>query len=567
MYIDTSLMRTPFLKIRMGPPMNNKGVTKLVDLPPHVASLLSMFEYNQVIDGGQSSIGQVTLNFVEGSFNDSGTGMGKVGTDNPGSLLDLMLDVNSSEAIRYIKPEEIDKSIKQVEETRAVEEKTLLNSKVYGTSLLDSLQKSADAALQQEQQNSSEAVFLFQERNVVEVTWGYREADGGTEPLLHSNTVVGQIARIIHRAHESDIPTLEIFAIDYGSGEFSKLKPEVGLNFSRGVCAKRLKLTNQQMMDKRSYSGVAANEPGMVDDVVRAVATFIPNCETNIKLTDEERKLDLQQKSSNRTWASGMTLNEFLKDLAEKLYAHYWVSSRIDKETGKLIHVINVVSRIQKESKVTYCFSWKGGEKEQKYPSTVFNTVKSFTLSLFPEGGQGGSSSGVDTENKLMIGDSSPVTVQMVAKDKSEAKLIESTATEIKFDNTVLNGAGKYHESAGVSDHQATSKLYAGRMSRALRLDFITLGIPLFGPSTINMFNIGRRYSGEYYVLSVAHRISASDGYICTVMANTNAIAKGGVTNRDSMVQEPVLPEVEVTLMGSSDTDIESTERAKKGDK
>lgn len=562
MYIDTALMRTPFIKIRVGPPMNNKGETKLVDLPPHVATLLSTFEYNQVIDGGQGSMGQVTLNFVEGSFNDSGTNIGKVGFDNPGSLLDLMLDVNDQEPIRYISPEEIDKSIKQVEDTRIAENTKLLQSSTQDISLLNSLKKNEQAILEQTQKESFSPVFLFQERNIVEVTWGYSEADNSSQSLLGSNTVVGQIVRIIHRAHESEIPTLEIFAVDYGTGEFSKLRPQNGRNFNRKLCAERLATKGLKMYDKRSYAGAAGHQPGMVIDVVRALATYIPNCEANVVLTDEEHKLDLQQDNSNRTWGTGMTLHEFLKKLTEKLYAHYWVTSRINKETGQLTHVINIVSRTEKESKTLFNFVWKGGTVDPEDKSIVFNTVKSFTLSLFPDGGQGGSSSGVDTEKKLMIGESDPVSYQVIATPGSGSKLIESTATTIKMDGTSLNGASKYNESSNISDHQATSKLYAGRMSRALRLDFITLGIPSFGPGIIHMSNIGRRYSGDYYALSVAHKISASDGYICTVLANTNAIAKGGVTNKDSLVQEATLPDVYYTVVaqdGETPVDIEPT--------
>jgi hypothetical protein len=561
MYVDTSLMRTPFIKIRVGPPMDNKGDTTLIDLPPHVAGLLSTFEYNQVIDGGDGAIGQVTLNFVEGNFNDSGTGMGKVGYDNPGSLLDLMLNINSSEPIKYVDPEEIAKSRTEVEASIAKEDDKLLSPKILDGSSLDALHRNAEETLQSVNSKNADSIFLFQENNVVEITWGYVEADGGTEPLLESNTVTGQMIRIIHRAHESDMPVLEVFIIDYGTGEFSKYRPSTAINFDRGTCAKRLQLAGLKMVDTRSYEGQSAFEPATTDDVVRTIATIVPNCEGVVILTDEERQLDLQQKGSGRVWSTGMTLNEFLRDLAKKLDAHYWVSSRLDNKTGKLIHKINVVSRRQQESRVSYRFIWKGGDTFSPYIIKRFNTVKSLTLSLFPEGGQGGSSSGIDTEKKLMVGDSKQVQVAVVAYSEEKKQSIESTKTIMAWDATSLHGAGKYGESSEISDHKATVKMYANKMSRALRLDFITLGIPLLRPSTISMSNIGRRYSGEYYALSVAHRISASDGYICTVMANTNAIAKGGVINKDSLVQEAVLPDKVVTLVSEDGTpdDVEST--------
>jgi len=514
MFIDLKQMTEPFFEVRIGPPGAKRE--DLVLLDNTIARYIVNFEYSEVVNGGKDAASSIKLLFQEpDGF--------------PGTLLDLALD---SGTIRFFDAASVASGRTPQDDVPQL---------ISGVNPLDSESKKQSESVRIETlkkfKKQARTTFLFQERNIVEVSWGYRNSV--SDQRLRPRTVRGEILTVTYKASESSLGLVEIQATDYGSSEMSKLYVKEGINFTR----RRVKeLLDGNLLDTSDRADTA---PARVDDIFRAIALkFLPNTTVRINLTDEELKFDEQEAVSNRSIAKGMNFHLFLKELAEKVHAHYSIST--DVVDGRIVNVINLVSRSIAESKSRYHFMWMSGlggrgVQTKDLDDGVFNTIKDFDLQLYPVGGSGAASSGIDSKSKSGIGDSSEYTLRLTAHTGKAEKLtgdsfkrvtpqqVLTSSPDAKA-NTNSTGASVYNPSSDQKDHTNVASRYAGRMDKSLRLALTTIGIPQLKPQVIQLSNVGKRYSGMYYLLSVKHTIDPNSGYLCHVVGESNAISAGGVS-------------------------------------
>lgn len=557
MLVDRREMIDPFFEVRIGPP----GATQdqLVLLTPRIHGFIESFEYSEMVDGGRGSASRITLNFLEDN-------------NKPGSVLDLAFDKKGN--IKFVDAATIrngkarDTEIKELEQQEAnIDENTA-----------ETLKKSISKKLEALRKAKFEDVpnFILQERNTVQVTWGYRSQKANEK--LASRTVRGEILQINHRAGENDIPTTEVMAVDLGSGELHKIYPSTGITFTVGKIKRRLgsKALGTTIKDKQGNTiNRSDDSPARIDDIIKVLATksFLKRAKARVLLTKEELQLDLQDNTSGRTWPLGMSMHAFISQLTEKLFAHYYTTYENN------VLVINIISRRIFEKNAKFHFLWKSGigatgSQDFKQDSTVYNTILSYQLSLYPEGGSGASSTGINTETKKVVGSLATTSIEFSTRftpSEVEVKEIPSQKMNdtdpdlgVVDDDNLTAGVTVYKESSGDSDHVSTADQLAGRMERGLRLQFRTIGIPQLTPATIQMSNIGSRYSGLYYLLSVTHRITNSDGYVCECVGESNAIATGGTTVKGPPVRLNLISKTTGQFRadpGANPVDFESTIR------
>jgi len=520
-YVDLSLMRDPFFEVRIGPPGAQEK--DLILLTPEIHALIDQFEYSEVRDGGNNSASTIKLVFYE-DLNKSG------------SVLDLVLDKAGPGLVKFLEPRTVQSSL---QEQKALEQAEFEQGKDSLDPLKErSLKKSLQERVKdlKKKQSDNAHTFLLQERNTIQVTWGYRT--GSSNSNLQPRTVRGEILQITHKASESDIPTTEVQAVDFGSGEMSKLYPVEGQSFTRKIIKGLLGSYGLKDTSKRSDTA-----PARIDDIVRAITLggIILNSRPNIDLTKEELKLDIQDETSSRTWAKGTNLHGFLRELAEKIHAHYFVSSEV--VNGKIVIVLNLVSRRKFEGTNKFRFIWKGGSKginSDQESSISYHTVLNYNLQLYPAGGEGATSSGICSESKKMVGHVTNTSIQFGQRHSEQLKFLNIPKPNTSLSPKVVDpkqqqaansiGVSTYNASCSPEQHIAEADRIAGRMDKSLRLEFSTIGIPQLSPGVIEMDNIGIRYSGLYYLLSVVHKISADDGYICTCVGESNSVATGGTS-------------------------------------
>jgi len=555
-FIDLALMRDPYFEVRIGPP--GAQDKDLIPLSPEVHALIDSFEFNEMRDGGNGSASQIKLVFYED-------------LNRAGSVLDLVLDKSGPGLIKFLSPETVatgKQEQKAVEQAASEQGKDTSDPKKSGE-LKKSLEKRVTDLKKKQAEDAP--TFMLQERNTVQVTWGYRTTSSNSK--LHPRTVRGEILQITHRASEGDIPVTEINAVDFGSGEMSKLYPVEGKAFTRGI-VKQL-LGGYGLLDKSSRPDTA---PARLDDIVRAIALggIILNAETNIDLTAEELKLDIQDETSSRTWATHTNLHGFLKGLAEKIHAHYFVTSH--SVGGQLKVVLNLISRRKIEGSNKFRFIWKGGAQginSGDQNSLSYNTVLNYNLQLYPGGGEGAASNGVCSEEKQLVGHVATTSVQFrtnMGKPAANLKVKEpgkGQAAKVvdpkqqKAANAV--GISTYNASCSPENHVAEADRIAGRMDKSLRLEFNTIGIPQLQPGVIEMQNIGQRYSGLYYLLGVTHKISADDGYTCNCVGESNSVSTGGTSVVAPPVRNDLAEQVRLGFRGDKELSLSNLEKVKQG--
>lgn len=526
--IDRSQMRHPFFEVLIGPP--GAKVSEMVKLPAELRRLISSFEYTEAIDGGKGSAARIRLIFYDSDHKSA-------------SVLDRTLEqTGGTQTISYLDPEQVrngkllNKRIKAKKEEIA---KTVIKSPDDKESI--KLRNSRLKEVRELENKRKNVRFLIQERNTIQVIWGYKNHDGKIQKL--SNRIArGEILQINHKASAGDIPLTEVLAVDIGSGEMSAIYPKKGINFDNETVNEHIKIGSPKGISIKRLDGTylarKSTDPARIDDIFEAIAqSFLNNARTNIQLTKEELELDIQDSNSSRTWAQGTNLHSFLKNLAEKLYANYFITTELND--GKLRVVLNLISKRIFEENIKFHFAWKSnlndaGIEHSKTSSLVFNTMKSFNLALYPGGGSGASSSGICSKDKKLVGHVSNVDIRFSAKLyeqreklKLPQKLDDRNPDSAK--NIDSTGVATYSAACNPEQHESTANRLAGRMERGIKITFVTIGIPQLTPRVVKVSNIGVRHSGLYSLLSVTHKISDADGYICNCVGESNVVASGGV--------------------------------------
>lgn len=535
-FIDSAHMREPFIEVSIGPP--GALPEEMIVLPASLHVLIDNFTFSEFVDSGKGSASRIKLVFLEDQ-------------NKPGSILDTTIKNvgKTGKLVRYLDAQTLS------EGKRLSEEAARISKKI--ASLIPSADvKEATKTLklrETEQRNLEEVekkiqnqapLFMLQERNTIEVRWGYRKA--GTEGKLKSRKIKGEILQITHRATESNIASTEVMAVDIGSGEMAKIYPKKGINFSIEQTLKLIKKAipgppNSASPDPRVTDTNKKTAPARLDYILQAVAdSLLGRTRTNIQITEEEALLDIQDENSSRNWTQGMNLHEFLMKLADKIYAQYFVTT--DFETNET--VLNLISKRKFEEKNAFHFMWKSGLGGQgidsaELSSLTFNTVKDFNLALYPGGGSGASSTGVCSNKKQITGHLAPVNIKFGAKMYEKRELIElrpqsqsdkdPNSEKALKDSTGEDSTGAPIYSAACKDntHESLANRLAGKMERGLKLSFTTIGVPQLKPGVIKFSNIGRRYSGMYNLLSVEHKVDKS-GYVCSCVGESNVVVGGG---------------------------------------
>lgn len=549
MLVDKFDLRYPFFEVRVGPP----GATEdqLVLLPPNLHRLIEVFEYTEVVDGGQDSASRLRIVMLEDQHR-------------PGSALDLVLDKKGN--IRFLTTDQVQSGLARQKEIDALaEEQATTEEELRSNPLKQDIQKRLISLGQEKAEDTP--TFIFQERNTIQVRWGYKSRRNSIN-ALNDRVARGEIIQIRHRAPEGDIASTEIEAIDQGAGEFHKIVPREGKTFKVGD-AKRILGSNALGVTGRSDEA-----PARVDDIIRMIAKdVLKDTVADVRLTKRELDLDIQQETSIRSWTMGQSLHEFLLSLAEGINAHYFVSHRQEQT------VIHFVSRKLYESKGAFHFLWKSGigasgAQNFNTDSLIFNTIKSYTMSVYPQGGKGATSTGVCSEQKQKVGalaensvifsdrfGAGPISIEQNTEDAQSLR----SADVDNYRKNDATGLAEYKETCSRDNHVAAADALAGRVERQLKFTMNTIGIPQLAPSVIRVSNIGNRYSGLYYLLSVKHRITPSGGYTCSCVGESNSVATGGVATKPSQVRMDLLNRSTIHFVGSGNLDFDESDPAGPG--
>jgi hypothetical protein len=472
-------LRTPIYEVSV---ISSKDTSQRLTLPTQIARLISKVEIHEVYDVGCFHPLTISITFAEGSrepFSLTGdnadvNSLYSLGDDGSGSLTNL---IGMLTDLKFITDSSGLTSVTAVEKLKF--DATATNSP-----------KDPQLTYVNNPTTASTGDYLFKQGNLIQVKWGYLESPDWYR------TVAGVIISIQADYPDNDQPTLTITSQPLTT-VFDQVTPIKGVPFSKASVLSGTTPTSFEDMT--------------VQEVVQAVAKM-GGFKTFISPDLLAKKFD---KRHVKVWAGGVSLHEFLSELARKTLSVYEIElgedgtyllkfiSRRDrakevklhlfapnlfayKQPGTLLKSISV--KVSFDTITTAAFTGINNKGDTSYYKAYHGGIvgtTTYSNHLFaPTNSTDSDSVAVQLADSLPSGDFSGLTsVKPWADDKT--LMAESTAG------------------------------HAGCMNKITSLEFTSLGFPYIKagePILVN--NIGRRFSTVYYAQEVTHLLDA-EGYVC----------------------------------------------------
>jgi hypothetical protein len=519
MAIDYSKLRTPFFEIKIGGaqagPTRIKVIKnkkeEIVDSPEWVIlpmSLLRLVEsievYEVLFTPEYDDFAKIVIKFVTGSREPLPIGPYATNTE-------LALSNNSSSLLDILMP------------TRAVSNTTKYPIRNVKAEVTD------NGKIKTEIYDVSTAPkYLFQERNAVEVTFGYKEL-----PTSYNRVATGYIAIVQSEFPESGSPriTLTCQMRSFVDQMNPVLPPKLGIILRENNTA-HVKDVDIHSLIKNLWEGLG----GLLDKDHLILSE-------NLNINTLENNLTL-------SWPKTESVDQFIKKLASWNYAYYDIIphpidkkpvlifiKKADFESGLMLNAPNLFNykapgSIIKSINLKVDFAISAANTQMLVDQNGnFGSVTSFTGK---EQQSLAKTNDPNTDDNLKGVQSFPYEEFISLDPANGVNPIPFCAQISSYLDNKHSNRVEYHpgrSSAQFADPY--SSVRAATMANAVQMEIVTIGHPKLTPGLIHLNGLGTRYSGKYRVLSVSHIID-SNGYICRAQAVSHALSKGGIEILDT---------------------------------
>jgi hypothetical protein len=500
---DYRKFKTTFFELVISDP---EGKSK-VKLPHHILRLVEKLEFKEVWDNKNSSTDMLTVSFLEGSREPAspneelGTkGLYNIPNEGPGADMNIAgsvtnrvglindLRFSGSAGITFLSPGE-----KRTGRIRKAPVKNV----------------NGDTVSRLHKQENAKPVFLFQENNLIELTWGYKE-----DPDTVRTVTYRMLTFKVNYPKTGQIRTT-IMAFDAGA-MLDKLSPsETSIDFG-------------EIIRTVGGAGDIGGEEVAFDENVTTTEMVENLCAQAGIACLVSPVLDLANAGSRKVWFVGQSFEQFMRELAKKHNSVYKV--KIDPTTGKETLIFLTKHDLKKHTIAPL------NEEYFIYKSAGSIILDLNVMADFKN--YAASTVKTMTEEKKKNTQINQVSVgQFENKDPNSAS---ATNLNNQYGAGVLlqkNTLGESNPSTGQSESRgdedpASQAALAQNTTdkldeRKVVLSLTTLGFTGLSAGSINVQGIGLRYSGVYQVRAVTHLIN-NRGYTCKVIADTLSVPSGG---------------------------------------
>lgn len=509
--------KTPFFQIRIG----DAGGNDMVDLPPSLMGLVEKIEITESI-AGCTVVQQFNIVMSEGSrepFNkDLTTDTTSLYSDADitnanGMLTDLQFTTLKSGNLGFTS--RIPSSIGQ----------TIIFSK--GSSIALDLGLTGAAAenpenriiVSDELPKVKKAKYVFEQRNVVEVAWGY------VEDINSVRHIRCAIANVQTDFPENGTPSTTITCLGPESftAQLSPIKP---MHFRTPIPAGVDTDSGIPIIDYREL------------DVEQTINSLF----VGFHVIVSDNLLNSGNESSHsRVLIPGKSPDQFLRELARStngVFINYY-STKKQKPVVVFLSRNDFLSRevIPNRRLMVY----KGQD----------SILKSISIKTDYNGLTGAAASGIADDGTTVTATANNggfAEVQLVDKSLLDSSPLGGNAVpQAVAMNAAMGNGNNVSADVEISPEantpetlRETSAAVAACRNRLVYLEFTSLGFPKITPGLIYFGGIGNRYSGQYEVMTVTHTIDAG-GYSCRGSAQATGLSdEAGVKPGDaSKTQEP----------------------------
>jgi len=540
---DYSKFKTPFFNIKVG---DSKGKPeKMVNLPHHILRLISKVEIVETFEEGQFNT--INITFIEGSRepasqdsslgtkglykisngvdNSGGADMDVAGslTNRTGIIADLRFSGNSG--ITFITKQEQKKS--------AID--TTLQKNVNSQNTTRAYPR-----------EDSKPYLLFQERNQIQVTWGYKEDPSTVRDI---------------RAY---ILTINVKYPDSGQVETTIVAHDTGSSLDQLALNKGVAFGTR--INTPAGNSITNFEDVITEEMIRDIAnkSGIPS------IISKNLPYPTMDDGKQKIWLAGESFFQFMTRLAKERSCVFKVAPH--PKTG--IDTLYFISKKDFEKDVLIPKSFL----TYKGPNSI---LKSAEITVDFAGLQGESKVGYDLDGenqKLDVQSGGNQVVMFESNNKvidnnpasnfnpitSVEGLIEFANNYNKLDLQSKPESGQIKYSAAkcevtplgnVKNKEDLATAGAEDSSRQIQLNFKTLGYTQLTPGTAELDGLGVRYSGKYRILTCTHSITSS-GYETDCKALSMALTSGGILDPSAdLEKDQPIQKVDVKLVKGKEED------------
>lgn len=514
MAADYTKFKTPFYEIEVGDP--NWG--RRVKLPHHILRLVSKVEIieNMMVDNHQEP-SQIIITFIEGSREPASPDY-KMGTS---GLYQIPNDGNT-----------VDTDIAGSLTNRAGIITDLRFSGNNGITFLTNDEKKAGKIDNKLQKNvegkdttreykgeKSSPMFLFQQRNLVKVTWGYIEDDKSVRSKMLS------IMNIATNFPESGMPTTTITCTS-STIPLNQIATKNGKIFAK-----------KEKVDKNGNS-IWVFRDSKTEDLLQDIAKKV-GMKTVISKNLINSTVD---KDKPKMMVAGETPHQFFMRLAQASGCYYEIIP--DPKSGQDVLYFIAKKDMHSRSIVTdkELLTWKGAGSILKsvnvsvdFSGLIGNQQKGLT----PEGEK--QSQDIKVSEKVFVNAKSPETnkkqelVPASPVGSNPHKTAENFHKNLFEEKTT--GVVNYNPAQSTEKLEDTAHNKSDEQSRLVMISFTSIGYTKLMPGVMEISGIGVRYSGKYRIMNVTHTLDTA-GYVTVCNGMSSFLGAGGVKVPDIKVQQ-----------------------------
>lgn len=519
MSLDYRKFKTPFYEISVG---DSRG-TKLIPLPHHILRLVSKIEIVETLEPGNYDTLKIT--FVEGSREPAspdsflGTdGLYKIPTEGDRIDMDIAGSLTNRPGIitdlRFSGSGGITFLTKQEQKAKAIDR-----------TLQKNVEKNIVTRAYPQEPDSPR--LLFQERNQIQITWGYKE------DLDTVRTIRSYIAIVSVKFQESGSTLTEITCND-SMHAADQITPTKGIRFGR---RKKTGTGNSIITFEDQTTS------GLVEEICQRAGI---DCIVSQDLPNQ--KLD---KEHTKTWVAGESFIQFMNKLAQKNNAVFKILP--DPSTG--LDTLMYINKTDFDKRIVVrdknLLTWKapGSILKDVNINVDFGSMPGVAETGITKSGEDSTQNNRNNSEQSVLFKNEGKVEEVVDTDTASSTnpiaiskgLTTITGKDYSY-GTVINPS----ESVNNKEDSASVRT-AQSMQRIIQLDFTTIGYTRVSPGTVELRNIGIRYSGKYRILTATHTIDSS-GYITKAKCESGAFAAGGTVNPLAKVEEDFVSEDKETV-------------------
>jgi len=348
--------------------------------------------------------------------------------------------------------------------------------------------------------------FVFSEKNVVEVIWGY------VEDPISWRRVVGKIGIIKADFPENGHPTLTITTLPI-SAYCDQLTPIEAIDFKNELSFPSIPGLPFQISEAEDYS-------------TKAIVEKIASITGSDLIISEKFKGDKLDGGYVRKITSGKSPHQFLIELAKRHHIHYkWILNPANRKPTIVFMKVeewNRISRINPE-----LLTYKGPNSILKSVSIKVdagNIIESSLVGIDKKGNIVQVTSGEGKEKLALFAEEAVTPTKPIDENDSNA-----TKQFHKYANSQTTGNSKYTPESDNLDNmeEIANSDAACKKLGTIAIEFSTIGFTKLHPGAIHLQGLGKRYNGHYQAQNISHIID-SNGYICRGVAICEGAGTGG---------------------------------------